>query len=549
MTSRARRSRTAPVAVAVAVVSLTAATAGASAAGGESRPLRVHAIGVTATSLDLGPTDLPETRSTVAVQPGVRLTRIDRGGSDSGLFWTLETLIPAGGSSPDPDAPPQSISDRASAAALAAQLRANGFDPRVEAVRQPAVADVRAGVLGYRVRVGRFTDQAAADRAKADLTAAGESATSVYTGWDGDRTARGPWHVNVVTIDPRRFRGTLAGSFGPDLFDRETTSALSQASGATVGVNGGYFVLDPASGAPGDPAGVGVYDGRLLSEPIAQRPALVLHDDARATRVSRFTWQGWATLSGRRLRLDGIDRVPGLIRNCGGDSTDQPTSRPVHDTTCTDDSELVAFTPEFDDRTPSGPGREIVLDRHRVVRAVLTQRGTSLPPRWMSIQGTGALADRLAGVAIGDRVGVRTRPVSAGARLTPDTTVVNGGPLLVRHGRERITQRQDGFVHAGDPSFAYGFVIKRNPRTFAGVDARGRTVLVTVDGRSTSDLGLSIPEEADVSRSLGLVDAVNLDGGGSTTMTLHGQVITHPSDATGERPVGDAILVLPGVRG
>jgi exopolysaccharide biosynthesis protein len=70
-------------------------------------------------------------------------------------------------------------------------------------------------------------------------------------------------------------------------------------------------------------------------------------------------------------------------------------------------------------------------------------------------------------------------------------------------------------------------------------------VLVTVDGRSTSDLGLSIPEEADVSRSLGLIHAVNLDGGGSTTMTLDGQVITHPSDATGERPVGDAILVLP----
>jgi exopolysaccharide biosynthesis protein len=100
-------------------------------------------------------------------------------------------------------------------------------------------------------------------------------------------------------------------------------------------------------------------------------------------------------------------------------------------------------------------------------------------------------------------------------------------------------------VHADDPSFAYGFVIKRNPRTFAGVDSRGRTVLVTVDGRSTSELGLSIPEEADVARSLGLVDAVNLDGGGSTTMALDGQVITHPSDATGERPVGDAILVLP----
>ena len=70
-------------------------------------------------------------------------------------------------------------------------------------------------------------------------------------------------------------------------------------------------------------------------------------------------------------------------------------------------------------------------------------------------------------------------------------------------------------------------------------------MLITVDGRTTGDLGLSIPEEADVARSLGIVDALNLDGGGSTTMTLDGQVITHPSDPTGERPVGDAILILP----
>ena len=47
-----------------------------------------------------------------------------------------------------------------------------------------------------------------------------------------------------------------------------------------------------------------------------------------------------------------------------------------------------------------------------------------------------------------------------------------------------------------------------------GSTPSGRTVLVTVDGRSTEDLGLSIPEEADVARSLGLVDAINLDGGG-----------------------------------
>jgi len=166
----------------------------------------------------------------------------------------------------------------------------------------------------------------------------------------------------------------------------------------------------------------------------------------------------------------------------------------------------------------------------------------------MSVQGTGASADVLAAVRIGDVAPITTRLLTGRhhrVRVTKRTTVVNGGPLLLRRAHTFITQRRDGFVHPGDPSFAYGFVLKRNPRTFAGVDAHGRTVLITVDGRSTEDLGLSLPETAAVARSLGLVQAINLDGGGSTTMTRNGRVISHPSDATGERPVGDAVLVMP----
>lgn len=352
----------------------------------------------------------------------------------------------------------------------------------------------------------------------------------------------------MVTIDPRRFRGTLDASFGPNLQDRETTSELARAAGATLGVNAGYFVFDPASGAPGDPAGVGVYDGELLSETVDDRPGLVLRPDARHTSVERLSWAGSATIAGREAALDGINRVPGLIRNCGGDPTDLPTALPLHDVTCTDSAELVAFTPEFGPVTPTGPGREVVLDAQDVVRSVADIRGTALPAGSRSLQGTGDLADSLAQVRVGDRVEVRTRLVDADGRTQAarhEANVVNGGPMLVQDGREQLTLRRDGFVRPTDPSFAYGFVVKRNPRTFAGVDARGRTVLVTVDGRSTDDLGLSVPESADVARSLGLVDAMNLDGGGSTTMVLRGQLISRPSDATGERPVGDALLVLP----
>jgi exopolysaccharide biosynthesis protein len=86
--------------------------------------------------------------------------------------------------------------------------------------------------------------------------------------------------------------------------------------------------------------------------------------------------------------------------------------------------------------------------------------------------------------------------------------------------------------------------VRRNPRTIAGVTRAGHVLLVTVDGREPGhSVGASFVEEAAIMRNLGAVDALNLDGGGSTAMVASGQLLTQPSDATGERPVGDTILL------
>ncbi|MFC8415616.1 phosphodiester glycosidase family protein [Streptomyces coelicoflavus] len=501
-------------------------------------------------TLPLGPAGLPETRTTTTLQPGVTLTRIVRGNTnDPALHWTVEVSIPGGDTSPDPDAPPTALKDRASADELAAELRRDGFEARVEEVTTPATADYRGGTLGWRVRIGTFDAQTAATAERTRLRAAGYSGSAVYTGWDGEATDRGPWHVDVLTIDPRRFRGTLDASYGPDLENRETTGALSASAAATAAVNAGFFVLDPKAGAPGDPAGVGVYDGRLLSEPVAGRPALVVHDNGRRTEIARLTWQGRIATRAASLPLNGVNRVPGLIRNCGGSAGDTPTSLPLHDVTCTNPDELVTFTPDYGDSTPEGEGLEAVLDAHERVVELRSPRGGAVPRGGSSVQATGERVADLAALAhVGDRLRVSTTLLDdRGRRMptSPRTDIVNAGPELVRDGRIHVTPATDGMVHPGDPSWYYGWVHKRNPRTLAGVDGAGRTVLVTADGRSTDSLGLSIGESAEVARSLGLRDAVNLDGGGSTTMVAEGAVLNSPSDAAGERPVSDALLILP----
>ncbi|MFE5257730.1 phosphodiester glycosidase family protein [Streptomyces coelicoflavus] len=498
----------------------------------------------------LGPAGLPEQRTTTTLQPGVTLTRIVRGNTDDpALHWTVEVSIPGGDTSPDPDAPPTALKDRASADELAAELRRDGFEARVEEVTTRATADYRGGALGWRVRIGTFDAQTAATAERTRLRAAGYSGSAVYTGWDGEATDRGPWRVDVLTIDPRTFRGTLDASYGPDLENRETTSALSASAAATAAVNAGFFVLDPKAGAPGDPAGVGVYDGRLLSEPVAGRPALVVHDNGRRTEIARLTWQGRIATRTASLPLNGVNRVPGLIRNCGGSAGDTPTSLPLHDVTCTNPDELVTFTPDYGGRTPEGAGLEAVLDARERVVELRSPRGGAIPRGGSSVQATGERVADLAALAhVGDRLRVSTTLLDdRGRRMptSPRTDIVNAGPELVRDGRIHVTPATDGMVHPGDPSWYYGWVHKRNPRTLAGVDGAGRTVLVTADGRSTDSLGLSIVESAAVARSLGLRDAVNLDGGGSTTMVAEGAVLNSPSDAAGERPVGDALLILP----
>jgi exopolysaccharide biosynthesis protein len=68
--------------------------------------------------------------------------------------------------------------------------------------------------------------------------------------------------------------------------------------------------------------------------------------------------------------------------------------------------------------------------------------------------------------------------------------------------------------------------------------------MVTVDGRQPNvSVGMSLNELAEMLLEFGAVEAMNLDGGGSTAMFVKDKVVNQTSDKTGERPVSDAILV------
>jgi hypothetical protein len=230
---RARRALTAGVAAAALVALPAAADAAPGPGGAATASPTVTDVG----RLPLGDPGLPETRTTEVLQDGVTLTRIVRGEPDPDHVWTVEVAIPGGATSPDPDAPPTALKDEASAAETVAELTALGFPARSEEVVTPAVADFPGGTLGWRVRVGVFADQAGADAERARIIAAGYTGSAIFTGWDSEDEDddTGPWRLQVLTIDPRQFRGELDLTVGPDVERRERTRELAAAAGATAG--------------------------------------------------------------------------------------------------------------------------------------------------------------------------------------------------------------------------------------------------------------------------------------------------------------------------
>jgi hypothetical protein len=137
-----------------------------------------------------------------------------------------------------------------------------------------------------------------------------------------------------------------------------------------------------------------------------------------------------------------------------------------------------------------------------------------------------------------DRWVARPRLGTSAKDWTRAPFVVGGAGLLRRAGRS--LQPLDW----APEKMREGFTTERHPRTMVGAGADGTIWLVTVDGRNPLiGLGMTFAELQRLAERLGLRDALNLDGGGSTTMVVRGEVVNHPSDPSGPRKVSDALLV------
>jgi exopolysaccharide biosynthesis protein len=328
----------------------------------------------------------------------------------------------------------------------------------------------------------------------------------------------GPWSVNALRLDLSQVRLDVVHALD-EAVGLETVSSIAERRGAIAAVNGGYFRT--AGSFRGDSTGTLQIDGTLLSEPDRGRMAVGLVRSDSGTRLifGHVDWEGVVDVGGKKRALEGLNRARGA-------------------------NEVILFTPGFHRTTLTDPsGTEVVVRSGRVSQIREGAGSTPIPADGSVISATGA-ARQWASTELrrGRKVGLslRLKPVDPSPTnpWLKAEDILAAGPRLVAAGRVDVTDARERML----PTFASDL----HPRTAIASLADGRALLLVVDGRQpTISVGMSLDQLARLLLEFGAVEAMNLDGGGSTVMVVQGKVVSHPSDPTGERPVSDAIIVLP----
>lgn len=115
-------------------------------------------------------------------------------------------------------------------------------------------------------------------------------------------------------------------------------------------------------------------------------------------------------------------------------------------------------------------------------------------------------------------------------------TAIGGGPVLVMKGEKRITNKEEQMFLNGDADL--------HPRTAMGITKKNQLIILMIEGRNPGiAAGASLEDMADIFLELGCMEALNLDGGGSSCMLINGKETIRVSDKTGQRPVPAVLMI------
>ncbi|OGC11805.1 hypothetical protein A3K48_04870 [candidate division WOR-1 bacterium RIFOXYA12_FULL_52_29] len=296
-------------------------------------------------------------------------------------------------------------------------------------------------------------------------------------------------------------------------FFRATVGKIAEEQGAVAAINGTYFAYN------GKPLGTLLIDKELVSTPIYDRTALILSDDGKAF-VDNIQIECYFN-SPANERFD----ITGVNQGIGNNS-------------------IIMYTPVWGEKTGTARGGvELTVVNSKVASIGLAN--STIPQNGYVLSTTGTVSQFITDkFKIGDPVDLRIRVIPYVSSPSSILHLVSGGPRLVKEGQVYVSKHEENFR----PDIAKS----RAARSAVGITKDNKILLVTVDGlprqkksrSEKSSIGMTLEELAELMINLGAVEAMNLDGGGSTTMWIDGKTVNRPVNG-GASPVSNALVIRP----
>ena len=287
---------------------------------------------------------------------------------------------------------------------------------------------------------------------------------------------------------------------------RSTVSQMARELNDIATINAGYFDPD------GSLIGVTKINGKIISADYFTRSAIGINSDD-TTIFGRVHYVGKITFHGKTVEINGI--------NCSREA-----------------NRLVVYNDFFSNTTGTNNFGVEIIEHDGVIIDIARNKGNNFIPKGGHvISAHGTAAELFADAQIGEEIIFSESIESEDADFNSAVYVLGAGPRLIRNGRI--------FVTATDEKFPSDIAVGRAPRSAVGVTKYGDFIFAVVDGRQAHSRGCTLEEWADILlNKFGAYNAINLDGGGSTELTIKDNLVNSPSDGS-ERPVGSALTILP----
>ena len=287
---------------------------------------------------------------------------------------------------------------------------------------------------------------------------------------------------------------------------RATLSQMNSPD-AIAAINASYFATN------GVILGNTKIDGLTAGTTYFIRSAIGIRADG-STIFARQTWRGVLQFNGNEVVVSGVD-------------CDRP------------ENGVVVYNGWYGAQTGTNNfGTEIVVQDGVVTNVFRDSGNNYIPPDGYIISAHGTAAEYFSTVYVGDAISFEEDFINVehGADFNEAIHIIGAGPTLVKDGEVYVT--------ADAEQFPNDIRVGRAPRSAVGITQYGDYIFAVVDGRQAHSKGCTLEEWARILKNnFGAVEAINLDGGGSSELIFKGKAVNKPSDGH-ERAIGDALTIV-----